>query len=66
MKGVVLPLTLAVQALTSMAMIALAGVMVPPLVLYLSWRWSAAVVALLCLSLALLTQPARAGSEYAG
>jgi MFS family permease len=39
---------------------ALAGVMVPPLVLYFSWRWSAAAVALLCVSLAFLTQPVRA------
>jgi MFS family permease len=39
---------------------ALAGVLVPPLVLYLNWRWSAVVVALLCLSVALLIQPARA------
>ena len=39
---------------------ALAGILVPPLVLYLSWRWSAAAVALLCLALAILTQPARA------
>jgi MFS family permease len=35
---------------------ALAGALVPPLVLYFSWRWSAAVVALLCLALALLAQ----------
>ncbi|MBI5911811.1 MAG: MFS transporter [Betaproteobacteria bacterium] len=38
---------------------ALAGALVPPLILYLGWRWSAAVVALLCLSLALLIQLAR-------
>jgi MFS family permease len=42
---------------------ALAGILVPPLVLYLSWRWSAAVVALLCLALALLTQLARDGEQ---
>ena len=36
---------------------ALAGALVPPLVLYLSWRWSAAAAALLCLLLALLIQP---------
>ena len=42
---------------------ALAGVMVPPLVLYFGWRWGAAVVALLCAGLALLTQPARAGEQ---
>jgi MFS family permease len=39
---------------------ALAGALVPPLVLALSWRWSAAVVALLCLSLVLAIQPVRA------
>jgi MFS family permease len=39
---------------------ALAGALVPPLVLSLSWRWSAVVVALLCLSVALATQPVRA------
>ena len=38
---------------------ALAGAMVPPLVLYLGWRWGAAGVALLCLLLALMMQPAR-------
>jgi len=44
---------------------ALAGVLVPPLVLYLDWRWSAAVVALLCLSLAAVAQAMR-GSERRG
>lgn len=39
---------------------ALAGALVPPLVLFLSWRWSAVAVALLCLSVALATQPLRA------
>lgn len=39
---------------------ALAGALVPPLVLYLSWRWAAVVVALLCLLVALAIQPARA------
>jgi MFS family permease len=39
---------------------ALAGALVPPLVLALSWRWSAVAVALLCLSVALATQPVRA------
>jgi len=39
---------------------ALAGALVPPLVLYLSWRWSAAAVGLLCVALALLVQPLRA------
>ena len=39
---------------------ALAGALVPPLVLYLSWRWSAVAVALLCLAVALAIQPARA------
>jgi len=38
---------------------ALAGVLAPPLVLYLSWRWGAAALALLCLAVALLTQPVR-------
>ena len=38
---------------------ALAGALVPPLVLYPGWRWSAAVVALLCLLAALAIQPAR-------
>ena len=42
---------------------ALAGVLVPSLVLYFSWRWSAAAVALLCAALALAIQPARAGEE---
>jgi predicted MFS family arabinose efflux permease len=45
---------------------ALAGVLVPPLVLYFSWRWSAAAVALLCAALALAIQPARAGEERGG
>ncbi len=44
---------------------ALAGVLVPPLILYLSWRWSAAVVAVLCLALAFLMQLARSG-EHGG
>lgn len=39
---------------------ALAGALVPPLVLSLSWRWSAVAVSLLCLSVALVIQPARA------
>jgi MFS family permease len=39
---------------------ALAGALVPPLVLALSWRSSAVAVALLCVSLALVIQPARA------
>ena len=39
---------------------ALAGALVPPLVLCLSWRWSAMVVALLCLSVAFVAQPLRA------
>jgi len=38
---------------------ALAGALVPSLVLSLGWRWSAVAVALLCLSVALLIQPAR-------
>lgn len=42
---------------------ALAGALVPPLILYFSWRWSAAAVALLCLSLALLAQPLRAAER---
>ena len=42
---------------------ALAGALVPPLVLYLSWRWSAALMALLCCSLAFLTQPLRAAEQ---
>ena len=42
---------------------ALAGMLVPPLILYLSWRWSAVVVALLCLLLAFLTQPARTAEQ---
>ncbi len=44
---------------------ALAGVLVPPLVLALSWRWSAVAVALLCLSVALVIQPARAADAAA-
>jgi len=44
---------------------ALAGALVPPLVLALSWRWSAVVVALLCLSVALVIQPARAADAAA-
>jgi MFS family permease len=44
---------------------ALAGALVPPLVLYLSWRWSAVVAALLCLVVALLTQPACAADAAA-
>ncbi len=39
---------------------ALAGALVPPLVLYLSWRWGAVVVASLCLLVAFATEPARA------
>lgn len=38
---------------------ALAGALVPPLVLYPGWRWSAAMVALLCVLAALAIQPAR-------
>lgn len=38
---------------------ALAGMLVPALVLALSWRWSALAVALLCLLVALLIQPVR-------
>ncbi|MFH1044786.1 MAG: MFS transporter [Pseudomonadota bacterium] len=44
---------------------ALAGVLVPPLVLYLSWRWAAVVVALLCLLVALAIQPVRAADAAA-
>ena len=44
---------------------ALAGALVPPLVLALNWRWSAVAVALLCLSLALVIQPARAADAAA-
>ena len=44
---------------------ALAGALVPSLVLALSWRWSAAAVALLCLLGALLIQPARAADAAA-
>ncbi|HEY5291994.1 MAG TPA: MFS transporter [Burkholderiales bacterium] len=44
---------------------ALAGALVPPLVLALSWRWSAVAVALLCLLVALLIQPARAADAAA-
>ena len=39
---------------------ALAGVLVPPLVLAFGWRWAAVAVALLCLAVALAIQPARA------
>ncbi|MBE0626343.1 MAG: MFS transporter [Burkholderiales bacterium] len=39
---------------------ALAGVLVPPLVLAFGWRWGAVAVALLCLAVALAIQPARA------
>lgn len=42
---------------------ALAGAVVPALVLYFNWRWSAAVVALLCLLGAAMIQPARAAEE---
>ncbi|MBE0614440.1 MAG: MFS transporter [Burkholderiales bacterium] len=38
---------------------ALAGALVPPLVLALGWRWAAVAVALLCLTVALAIQPAR-------
>ncbi len=38
---------------------ALAGALVPPVVLYSGWRWSAAMVALLCVLAALAIQPAR-------
>ena len=38
---------------------ALAGALVPPLVLSPGWRWSAGAVALLCLLVALAIQPAR-------
>jgi MFS family permease len=44
---------------------ALAGALVPSLILFLGWRWSAVAVALLCLSLALLIQPARAADAAA-
>lgn len=44
---------------------ALAGALVPPLVLALSWRWSAVATALLCLAVALLIQPARAAEAAA-
>jgi MFS family permease len=44
---------------------ALAGALVPSLVLALSWRWSAVAVALLCLSVALVIQPARAADATA-
>ena len=44
---------------------ALAGALVPPLVLALSWRWSAVAVALLCLLLAFMIQPARAADTAA-
>jgi len=38
---------------------ALAGALVPPVVLYSGWRWGAAMVALLCVLAALAIQPAR-------
>lgn len=44
---------------------ALAGALVPSLVLSLGWRWGAAVVALLCLAAVLLIQPARAADTAA-
>jgi MFS family permease len=44
---------------------ALAGALVPPLVLTLSWRWGAVAAALLCLALALLIQPVRAADAAA-
>jgi MFS family permease len=44
---------------------ALAGALVPPLVLALNWRWSAVAVALPCLALALVIQPARAADAAA-
>jgi MFS family permease len=44
---------------------ALAGALVPPLVLALNWRWSAVAVALLCLSVAFMIQPARAADAAA-
>ena len=44
----------------------LAGAVVPPLILYFSWRWSAAVVALLCVSLALATWRTRSTAEKLG
>ena len=44
---------------------ALAGILVPPLVLALSWRWSAVTVALLCVCVALLIQPARSADAAA-
>lgn len=44
---------------------ALAGVLVPPLVLAFGWRWGAVAVALLCLSVALAIQPARAADAAA-
>ena len=40
---------------------ALAGVLVPTLVLASGWRWAAVTVALLCLAAAVAIQPARAG-----
>ena len=42
---------------------ALAGVVVPSLVLLVGWRWSAAALALLCLLAAFAIQPARAGDS---
>ena len=44
---------------------ALAGALVPSLVLSLGWRWSAVAVALLCLSVALAIQPVRAADAAA-
>lgn len=44
---------------------ALAGALVPALVLSLGWRWAAVVVALLCLALALVIQPLRAADAAA-
>lgn len=44
---------------------ALAGALVPALVLSLGWRWAAAVAALLCLALALALQPLRAADTAA-
>ena len=44
---------------------ALAGALVPALVLSLGWRWAAVAVALLCLALALALQPLRAADAAA-
>jgi len=44
---------------------ALAGALVPALVLSLGWRWSAVAVALLCLAVALAIQPVRAADAAA-